>query len=98
MTTAYLEYYWDSADVSHFLPVLATQPNVIGPLRGRAGYQPELIDEAEQVIDPPPAYVNAVGDPLRWYLAVRTTEEMAVPDGCSVTETALAQQILGVWA
>lgn len=34
MTTDYTDYYWDSADASAFLDVLATEHNIIGPVAG----------------------------------------------------------------
>lgn len=38
MTTSYLDSYWEAADMAAFLPLLATQPNIIGPVMG----QPEV--------------------------------------------------------
>lgn len=34
MTTSYLDSYWEAADMAAFLPLLATQPNIIGPVMG----------------------------------------------------------------
>lgn len=35
--TFYHDYYWHSADVNAFLPVLAEEPNLIGPRKGEDG-------------------------------------------------------------
>ncbi len=40
MTAGYTDYYWDSADASAFLDVLATEPNIIGPLAGNETVAP----------------------------------------------------------
>lgn len=40
MTTDYTDYYWDSADASAFLSVLAVEPNIIGPVAGEATVAP----------------------------------------------------------
>jgi hypothetical protein len=37
-------------------------------------------------------------DENRWYLSVRATGVLPVPEGCAVTDTAVAQSLLGVWA
>lgn len=69
--TTYYDYYWHSADVNAFLPLLADEPNIIGPRQG---------------------------DDNQWYIAVRTATPRATPDNCTLTDTAVAQALLGVWA
>ncbi len=34
--TQYHDHYFDAADANVFLPLLATQPNIIGPMWGQA--------------------------------------------------------------
>jgi hypothetical protein len=76
--TSYFDHAFDSDDVNAFLPILASEPNVIGPLPGSS--------------EVPGA------DPARFYLKVRALAPVATPVGAVMTDPAVADALLGVWA
>lgn len=96
MTTSYVDQFFDAADVTVFLELLANEPNIIGPRHGIPAYVPTegAVDENGYPLQPVPA----LGDPARLYIGVRTTTSLEVPSGASVTDPQLAAALLGVWA
>lgn len=96
MTTGYVDQYFDAADVTVFLELLAREPNVIGPRHGIPACTPAegAVDENGHLLQPVPA----LGDPSRLYVGVRATTMLDVPVGASVTDPQLAAALLGVWA
>lgn len=76
--TTYHDGDFDSGDVSAFLPLLAHEPNIIGPVSGRE--------------DVPGS------DPARYYIRVRSTAPLPLPEGATVTDPQVATALLGVWA
>ncbi len=78
MSTDYYDYAFDSDDVNAFLPLLASEPNLIGPRPGH----PDM----------------AGSDPARFYLRVRATAPLEAPANVAVTDPAIAEAVLGVWA
>lgn len=93
----YFDHYFDAAEAGVFMAVLATEANILGPRSGIPAFIPAegaLDDISGEPLLPQPA----IGDPARLYIAVRSANEIPVPDGAVATEPALAQAILGVWA
>ena len=76
-TPLYTDYAFDAPDAASFLPFMATEPNIIGPMLGRA---------------------EVGADPTRFYIKIRTPNLLTAPESASVTDTALATALLGVWA
>lgn len=58
MTQAYYDHYFDAAEATAFLPLLASEPNIIGPCWGRddLGSNPQrlyIAVRSAQVLDVP---------------------------------------------
>lgn len=97
-----MDYYFQSTDYNTLAGMLTTMQggffglkytNVLGPKQGRAEVAEYTTEEGVIVAAQP-----AVGDPATYYISIRTEDEITPPEGVSVAEASVVQELLGVWA
>lgn len=88
----YIDTFVKSQSVEALETLCASNPNHIGPIKGRAAFS---VTEPDGTVD----QVPACGDPDYWYAVIRTEDSgVALPDAIEAATKAECVAVCGFWA
>ena len=86
------DYLWNTANEAAAVAIYGNFTNVI---MGKGIPALPASEDLQGNVIPP---TDAVGDPNRFYLNVRSSVHLDIPDGFEETDPELSDKIIGVWA